>query len=509
GRLCRVRAERQYAVRTRIAGEIGLHLVVDLRRVLSGIDHVIAQLHAQRIGIALTTLHRRGVGDVVVDADEVGDACSLGALARTLAGIILRLADMHERAQLLGLFGRSGIDRYDRDALGNRTLDRALQHIEICDGGDDAIRIRGGRLLDYARHVGNVAGRRVPVFNRGLRVFRRILQGVLDDIPPGVRIGRVADKDETLAFGMRDRGVGRYQRQSGNGGRQQFLQTSSHDLLPRDKIGISLPIEEILDYIFHFRSARQADLEVCAMTPLKPAVPFSCRSHLLCAGRENRALCEEGSMMSDAQAVNERPRDFEALRATILERRQSLPKRIAQVAAYALDNPDDIAFGTAASIAAKSGVQPSTLIRFAQLLGFDGFTSMQAVFRARLRERTSSYDERLLALREKAQTTGPRAVFDGFVTAATSSLQDISRSMDDAQLGAAIALLARAETIYVVARRRSYPIASYMAYALGKLGIRTQLVESATGMEHEMIGIATPNDAAIAISFSPYAPATI
>jgi|SRR5690606_17270486 len=214
-------------------------------------------------------------------------------------------------------------------------------------------------------------------------------------------------------------------------------------------------------------------------------------------------------MMSDAQAVNERPRDFEALRATILERRQSLPKRIAQVAAYALDNPDDIAFGTAASIAAKSGVQPSTLIRFAQLLGFDGFTSMQAVFRARLRERTSSYDERLLALREKAQTTGPRAVFDGFVTAATSSLQDISRSMDDAQLGAAIALLARAETIYVVARRRSYPIASYMAYALGKLGIRTQLVESATGMEHEMIGIATPNDAAIAISFSPYAPATI
>ncbi|TIS12946.1 MAG: RpiR family transcriptional regulator, partial [Mesorhizobium sp.] len=43
------------------------------------------------------------------------------------------------------------------------------------------------------------------------------------------------------------------------------------------------------------------------------------------------------------------PRDFETLRTTILERRTSLPKRIAQIAAYALDNPDDIAFGTAAS----------------------------------------------------------------------------------------------------------------------------------------------------------------
>ncbi|TIU31777.1 MAG: RpiR family transcriptional regulator, partial [Mesorhizobium sp.] len=49
------------------------------------------------------------------------------------------------------------------------------------------------------------------------------------------------------------------------------------------------------------------------------------------------------------------PRDFETLRTTILERRHSLPKRIAQIAAYALDNPDDIAFGTAASIAASAG----------------------------------------------------------------------------------------------------------------------------------------------------------
>ena len=204
------------------------------------------------------------------------------------------------------------------------------------------------------------------------------------------------------------------------------------------------------------------------------------------------------------------PRDFETLRAAILERRQSLPRRIAQVAAHALDNPDDIAFGTAASIAASAGVQPSTLIRFAQLLGFDGFTSMQAVFRARLRERTSSYEDRLQALRAKAETgAGNHAILDGFVAAATTSLQDLSRSVDEAGLAKAVALLARAETIHVLARRRSYPVASYIAYALGKLGIRAQLVESAAGLEAEMVGFATGKDAAIAVSFSPYAPATV
>ncbi|HMM62620.1 MAG TPA: MurR/RpiR family transcriptional regulator [Mesorhizobium sp.] len=204
------------------------------------------------------------------------------------------------------------------------------------------------------------------------------------------------------------------------------------------------------------------------------------------------------------------PRDFDTLRATILERRGVLPKRIAQIAAYALDNPDDIAFGTAASIAATAGVQPSTLVRFAQQLGFDGFTSLQSVFRERLRERNSTYDERLAALRAKAEGDGGhRAIFEGFVTAAVTSLEDVSRALDEERLEKAIALLARAETIHILARRRSYPVASYIAYALGKLRIRSQLVESAAGLTAEMIGFASGRDAAIVISFSPYAPTTV
>lgn len=217
--------------------------------------------------------------------------------------------------------------------------------------------------------------------------------------------------------------------------------------------------------------------------------------------------------MSDVDTISAgAPGDFDSLRAMILERRDSLPKRIAQVAAYALANPDDIAFGTAASIATSAGVQPSTLVRFAQQLGFDGFTSMQALFRERLRERTSSYEERLSALQANAGIgagAGHRAVFDGFVTAATTSLADIARSVDTAQLERAVDLLADARTVYILAKRRSYPVASYLAYALGKLNIRNQLIESAAGLNAEMISFATPGDVAIAISFSPYAPATV
>ena len=44
------------------------------------------------------------------------------------------------------------------------------------------------------------------------------------------------------------------------------------------------------------------------------------------------------------------PRDFESLRSIIIERKDSMPKRLAQVAAFALANPDEIAFGTTASL---------------------------------------------------------------------------------------------------------------------------------------------------------------
>ncbi len=206
----------------------------------------------------------------------------------------------------------------------------------------------------------------------------------------------------------------------------------------------------------------------------------------------------------------ELPRDFDALRNLILERRDILPKRLAQIAAYALSNPDEIAFGTAASIANTAGVQPSTLIRFAQHLGFDGFTSLQSVFRERLRERQISYEERLSALHgDTGGLSKNRTILNGFLAAASQSVETISRQLEDNVLDRAVEILANAETIYLLARRRSYPITAYMAYAFGKLKIRNQLIESTAGIDPEILSFARPADAAIAISFSPYASATI
>jgi hypothetical protein len=58
------------------------------------------------------------------------------------------------------------------------------------------------------------------------------------------------------------------------------------------------------------------------------------------------------------------PQDFESLRSVIVLRREELPRRLGQVAEFALEHPDKVAFGTVAELAGLAGVQPSTLVRF-------------------------------------------------------------------------------------------------------------------------------------------------
>lgn len=196
--------------------------------------------------------------------------------------------------------------------------------------------------------------------------------------------------------------------------------------------------------------------------------------------------------------------DFESLRNAIIDRKSTLPKRLAQAAAFALDHPDDVAFGTAASIAEAAGVQPSTLVRLAHSFEYEGFTHFQSVFRERLRDKSLSYADRLVGL-EQSGLAAEMALLTGFLEAGRLSLDRLATTLPDMKFARAVELLAKAETIYLIARRRSYPLASHLDYAFGKLGIRHQMVASPNGIDAEISDFSTARDAAIAISFASYA----
>jgi DNA-binding MurR/RpiR family transcriptional regulator len=203
------------------------------------------------------------------------------------------------------------------------------------------------------------------------------------------------------------------------------------------------------------------------------------------------------------------PRDFDSLKTALAARRDGLPRRLQQVAAFAIEHPDEVAFGTAASIALRAQVQPSTLVRFAKALGYSGFSDLQSVFRNRLRDGWPDYRARLASLNGAPAGRDPVRLLHGFAEASSVSLERLRVTTTTADLEAAVDLLASAETIFLLGMRRAFPVAAYLAYALPRLGVRAMLVDQVGDLGSEQISNAGPKDALVAVSFSPYTPATI
>src|SRR5688500_15523205 len=93
--------------------------------------------------------------------------------------------------------------------------------------------------------------------------------------------------------------------------------------------------------------------------------------------------------------------NYDELKGAIASAYPEMSKQLQRIARFALEKPHDLALGTVAAVAEATEVQPSAMIRFANALGYRGFSDMQQVFRGHLVERSASYRERIDLLRRK------------------------------------------------------------------------------------------------------------
>ena len=80
-----------------------------------------------------------------------------------------------------------------------------------------------------------------------------------------------------------------------------------------------------------------------------------------------------------------KPRTYEELRAVLSSGTIHFPKRLRQVAIFLWQHPGNVALGTISQVAEQAGVQPSTLVRFAQIFGYGGFSDFQGLFKEHLK----------------------------------------------------------------------------------------------------------------------------
>nr|WP_298249469.1 MurR/RpiR family transcriptional regulator [uncultured Halomonas sp.] len=204
--------------------------------------------------------------------------------------------------------------------------------------------------------------------------------------------------------------------------------------------------------------------------------------------------------------MNQTPKNFEELEVRITADYPSLSRRLQQTARFLLDHPQEVAFATVAKLAQEAGVTPSTLIRFANSCGFGGFSEMQQLFRSRLVDELPNYTERIRAVRSATgETPDSTQLLWEFADANREALERLPGRIDPKCLSQTLSILDRAPAIHVLGIRRSFAVASYMAYALHHIEKRAFLINGLGGMQGEQVHAMGPEDALIAISFSPYA----
>ncbi len=196
-----------------------------------------------------------------------------------------------------------------------------------------------------------------------------------------------------------------------------------------------------------------------------------------------------------------RPRTYEQLRAVLSSGTVRLPKKLRQVAIFVWQHPTIVALGTVTSVAAQAGVQPSTLVRFAQSFGYSGFTDLQNIFKAHLVDGGRGSRNPPDA---DAEDGGAARLVNGFVNSSMASLSGVRDRLDIRNLEGVAQTLASADLIYIVGSKRAFCVASFVSLALSNLGVRNFAIDNVGSTAFELLRCATPADAVLAVSFTPY-----
>lgn len=208
------------------------------------------------------------------------------------------------------------------------------------------------------------------------------------------------------------------------------------------------------------------------------------------------------------------PDNLESLRSAITNRYEELSPRLKQVASFVLDNPNDIALETLAVNAKRCDVQPSTIVRFAKVFGYNGATDMQRLFRDEILTSapSPSYSERIRQFHERSDSLDrmlPYNVMQEFSESNIIALEHLREAVRKEDLDRSIDLIHAAHTIYLAGVRRAFPVAAYLAYSLSHVEKRAFLLDGVAGMTSEQSWMLGAEDLLIAVSFKPYASETL
>jgi DNA-binding MurR/RpiR family transcriptional regulator len=187
----------------------------------------------------------------------------------------------------------------------------------------------------------------------------------------------------------------------------------------------------------------------------------------------------------------------------------SLSPQLQRAARQILDAPAEVAMKTMRGFAAHADVPPSTLLRLAKTLGFEGYDSFRANFQEAVRTRRDTFRDRAELLQHVGGKDPAANIVRSMTAAALDNVEAAYRQIDPQELRRTAAMLKKARRGYVVGFGGVHGITAYFASVL-RMALPQFAHVSAAGVSaiDEMVRIGD-RDVVVAVSMSPYARDTL
>jgi len=165
------------------------------------------------------------------------------------------------------------------------------------------------------------------------------------------------------------------------------------------------------------------------------------------------------------------------LSAEIRARFDEFSRSQKDVGQYIVDHLDEASFHTAEELARRANTSSSTVVRFAQALGFEGFPELQAAARDEYR-RAREGDGAPVDLGTQPLFPIDQTEFEAALAADHVNVEETARRLDREQIEASVELISRADRIVLCGTDQMAFFASYLRHLLMLLDLRAEVVAS-------------------------------
>jgi DNA-binding MurR/RpiR family transcriptional regulator len=173
----------------------------------------------------------------------------------------------------------------------------------------------------------------------------------------------------------------------------------------------------------------------------------------------------------------------QALSAYIRARFDDFSRSQKDVAQYIVDHLDEAAFQTAEELARRACTSSSTVVRFSQALGFEGFPELQQAARDEYRRRPP--DPGVAAAATAPLFSLDHTEFEAALAADHVNVEETARKLSRSAVESAVDAIAAAEKILIAGTDQMAFFASYLRHLLMLLDLRAEIV---AGPSQEALG---------------------